>query len=376
MNKERVGILSIHYGVNFGSALQAIALSRYLKENYNFDKVDVINYIPERFRRITRLKNLTGRGGAQFIHGLVRMYRFEKTNNKYISYLSKNTSVSKPIYTMNAAKIMFGDYKYLIAGSDQIWNIYMADYSEAFFLPWKGTAKKISYAASLGAVNKIDDTNAENIKKWLKDFNMVSVREDSGANTLEKLTDKKIQVTLDPTLLLSTSDWNRITGVRMINKPYIFYYSWAYPDEKMNELVHRFAKEKNLEVYVINSSRWYKYRPEKFEFTLYNESGPIVFLNLMKYAEYVFVQSFHGTVFANIFQKRFFFLNEKESGEIDFRSRNLIELLHEEKQVVHSWDDVVRALTSNIEYSNDEFLDKLDKSYQFLDKAILEKENE
>ena len=29
-----------------------------------------------------------------------------------------------------------------------------------------------------------------------------------------------------------------------------------------------------------------------------------------------------------------------------------------------------------IEYSNDEFLDKLDKSYQFLDKAILEKENE
>ena len=85
---------------------------------------------------------------------------------------------------------------------------------------------------------------------------------------------------------------------------------------------------------------------------------------------------FHGTVFANIFQKRFFFLNEKESGEIDFRSRNLIELLHEEKQVVHSWDDVVRALTSNIEYSNDEFLDKLDKSYQFLDKAILEKENE
>ena len=27
-------------------------------------------------------------------------------------------------------------------------------------------------------------------------------------------------------------------------------------------------------------------------------------------------------------------------------------------------------------FRNDEFLDKLDKSYQFLDKAILEKENE
>ena len=38
MGKERIGIISIHYGVNFGSALQAIALSRYLKENYKFEK--------------------------------------------------------------------------------------------------------------------------------------------------------------------------------------------------------------------------------------------------------------------------------------------------------------------------------------------------
>ena len=348
---------------NCGSLLQAYALQEVIKNRYDC-KVEILNLetdqskeiyelFPKKFYKHPKkslftlkfLKSIKRQklGYAQFRSKYLNLTEIKYKNSEELSKIEKN-------------------YDILIAGSDQIWNIYMADYSEAFFLPWKGTAKKISYA--------------ENIKKWLKDFNMVSVREDSGANTLEKLTDKKIQVTLDPTLLLSTSDWNRITGVRMINKPYIFYYSWAYPDEKMNELVHRFAKEKNLEVYVINSSRWYKYRPEKFEFTLYNESGPIVFLNLMKYAEYVFVQSFHGTVFANIFQKRFFFLNKKESGEIDFRSRNLIELLHEEKQVVHSWDDVVRALTSNIEYSNDEFLDKLDKSYQFLDKAILEKENE
>ena len=373
----KIGILTLSASDNCGSLLQAYALQEVIKNRYDC-KVEILNLetdqskeiyelFPKKFYKHPKkslftlkfLKSIKRQklGYAQFRSKYLNLTEIKYKNSEELSKIEKN-------------------YDILIAGSDQIWNIYMADYSEAFFLPWKGTAKKISYAASLGAVNKIDDTNAENIKKWLKDFNMVSVREDSGANTLEKLTDKKIQVTLDPTLLLSTSDWNRITGVRMINKPYIFYYSWAYPDEKMNEVVHRFAKEKNLEVYVINSSRWYKYRPEKFEFTLYNESGPIVFLNLMKYAEYVFVQSFHGTVFANIFQKRFFFLNEKESGEIDFRSRNLIELLHEEKQVVHSWDDVVRALTSNIEYSNDEFLDKLDKSYQFLDKAILEKENE
>lgn len=373
----KIGILTLSASDNCGSLLQAYALQEVIKNRYDC-KVEILNLetdqskeiyelFPKKFYKHPKKSLFT----LRFLKSIKRQkIGYTQFRSKYLNLTEKNYKNSEELSKIDK------DYNILIAGSDQIWNIYMADYDEAFFLPWKGTAKKISYAASLGAMNKIDDINAENIKKWLKDFNMVSVREDSGANTLEKLTDKKIQVTLDPTLLLSISDWNKITGVRMINKPYIFYYSWAYPDEKMNELVHRFAKEKNLEVYVINSSRWYKYRPEKFEFTLYNESGPIVFLNLMKYAEYVFVQSFHGTVFANIFQKRFFFLNEKESGEIDFRSRNLIELLHEEKQVVHSWDDVVRALTSNIEYSNDEFLDKLDKSYQFLDKAILEKENE
>ena len=261
----KIGILTLSASDNCGSLLQAYALQEVIKNRYDC-KVEILNLetdqskeiyelFPKKFYKHPKkslftlkfLKSIKRQklGYAQFRSKYLNLTEIKYKNSEELSKIEKN-------------------YDILIAGSDQIWNIYMADYSEAFFLPWKGTAKKISYAASLGAVNKIDDTKAENIKKWLKDFNMVSVREDSGANTLEKLTDKKIQVTLDPTLLLSTSDWNRITGVRMINKPYIFYYSWAYPDEKMNELVHRFAKEKNLEVYVINSSRWYKYRPEKF----------------------------------------------------------------------------------------------------------------
>ena len=45
MSKEKIGIISIHYGVNFGSALQAIALSRYLKDTFEYESVDVINYL-------------------------------------------------------------------------------------------------------------------------------------------------------------------------------------------------------------------------------------------------------------------------------------------------------------------------------------------
>lgn len=187
----KIGILTLSASDNCGSLLQAYALQEVIKNRYDC-KVEILNLetdqskeiyelFPKKFYKHPKkslftlkfLKSIKRQklGYAQFRSKYLNLTEIKYKNSEELSKIEKN-------------------YDILIAGSDQIWNIYMADYSEAFFLPWKGTAKKISYAASLGAVNKIDDTNAENIKKWLKDFNMVSVREDSGANTLEKLTDK------------------------------------------------------------------------------------------------------------------------------------------------------------------------------------------
>ena len=182
MRKEKVGIISIHYGVNFGSALQAIALSQYLKQNFEFECVDVINYIPKRFKRINRLKNISGHGAKYFMHGLIRMSRFEKTNKKYISYLKENISVSKPIYSMREAKAEFGDYDYLIAGSDQIWNSeYNQGIDEMYYLGFASeNTTKIAYAASCGK-EEYSDTDWDKIRKLLETFSAISLREKSSA---------------------------------------------------------------------------------------------------------------------------------------------------------------------------------------------------
>ncbi len=62
-------------------------------------------------------------GYAQFRSKYLNLTEIKYKNSEELSKIEKN-------------------YDILIAGSDQIWNIYMADYSEAFFLPWKGTAKR------------------------------------------------------------------------------------------------------------------------------------------------------------------------------------------------------------------------------------------
>ena len=95
-----------------------------------------------------------------FFYGLVRMYRFEKTNRKYVSYLKENTSVSKPnLFHEGKQKTEFGDYGNLIAGSDQIWNSeYNQGIDEMYYLGFasEGTTK-IAYAASCGKEEYLDE---------------------------------------------------------------------------------------------------------------------------------------------------------------------------------------------------------------------------
>lgn len=91
---KKVGIISIHYGVNFGSSLQAIALSNYIKETNANIFVEVINYIPERFRLAKRLFSLRGGFFSDIIRGLVRLIRFERVNRKYVAFIKANTKES------------------------------------------------------------------------------------------------------------------------------------------------------------------------------------------------------------------------------------------------------------------------------------------
>ena len=88
MRKEKVGIISIHYGVNFGSALQAIALSQYLNRILNLNALMLLIIFRNDSKELNRLKNISGHGAKYFMHGLIRMSRFEKTNKK-IYILSK-----------------------------------------------------------------------------------------------------------------------------------------------------------------------------------------------------------------------------------------------------------------------------------------------
>lgn len=253
MRKEKVGIISIHYGVNFGSALQAIALSQYLKQNFEFERVDVINYIPKRFKRINRLKNISGYGAKYFMHGLIRMSRFEKTNKKYISYLKENTSVSKPIYSMEKAKTEFGDYDYLIAGSDQIWNSeYNQGIDAMYYLGFASeNTTKIAYAASCGK-EEYSNEDWNKICKLLEGFSAISLREKSSAKIMDEHGIRNCKFVLDPTFLFSRAQWkNYEKEVVGCPEKYLLIYFLDTRGEDIVKLAKKIAVAKGLHTVLI-----------------------------------------------------------------------------------------------------------------------------
>lgn len=368
----KVGIITLSASDNCGSLLQTYALQQVIEERYECE-VDIINFKSQQSEQVYALfPNNFYLHPKKTLFTLMNFKSIKKQKKDYQDFRNNYLNLTEKVFgTIESLNSLEGYYDILITGSDQVWNINMTDYSDAFFIPWDNKANKIAYAASLGSIKSIEDQRIEKYKKMIDNFSSISIREETGKKIIEVLTDKRINVTADPTLLLSTEKWDKLAGKRKIKEPYIFYYSWSYPDEEMNRLVERFALEKSIQVIVINSSRWYKYRPEKFKFKLHDESGPIAFLNLMKYAEYVFVQSFHGIIFANLLKKRFFYLNEKESNQVDFRIKGIISLFHEEEQIVHTLDGISSAMQSDLKYSSVEYKQLIKKSFEFLDQSFL-----
>lgn len=218
-------------------------------------------------------------------------------------------------------------YNQIVVGSDQVWNVRMFDFDDAYFLQgYKG--KKISYAASLGGnENEGIPEKLTFFRDAIQEFKYVSTREPKGMSMLKSFVEKPVSLCIDPTLLIDRKVWDNLAGERLLKENYIFFYSYNYGDDQLNLLVQKCSERLNLPVYVINASRWISKSPVDFRFKLYEQGGPQAFLNLMRYASYTFAQSLHGSIFATVFRTKFWFLSNRESDELDPRSENILSLL-------------------------------------------------
>ena len=167
-------------------------------------------------------------------------------------------------------------------------------------------------------------------KEYLSRIEYISVREKAGAKIVETVSEKKAEVVADPTLLLTKSEWDRlIPDRRIVDKPYIFcYFLGENPSHRI--IAEEFSEKIGLPIVCTPFLDRYVKSDEKFgDMQLFN-IGPDNFVNLIRHAEYVLTDSFHGSVFSIINHKQFVTFNrfnDNNQNSRNSRIDNLCELL-------------------------------------------------
>lgn len=312
----KIGIITFHASHNCGSMLQAYALCKVLRDEYHQD-AELIDFSNSGSRQMYSLWNnkMFYRSGRPIMNVLKtnvsNLFHYKAVKSvmeNYEDFSSKYLPKSKGTYkNTKQLKGIEQNYDMLISGGDQVWNICCTDADDAYFLSFAHNVKKTAYSPSLGAMNILKYAkNPDKYRKYLLDYDFLSVRELNGQKWLKELVGEEVPIVPDPTLLLSADEWCKVLPVPQIEGKYIFNYAFSYGNEENNRILEQISDKYNLPVYIIDAKSYYRYNLEKkYGFKLYKQSGPLAFLGLMKNAELVLTQSFHGSLFAAKFNRCF-----------------------------------------------------------------------
>ena len=309
----KIGILSYHNSVNYGAVLQIFALKTTLEKLGA--EVSVVNYeaISSEYS-VFSFKNAMSTNG--FTKGLVKYIYYKIIAKKHINIKKENFEKFTENYFNLSQKYKsiddfekLNDYDVIICGSDQIWNPEITNgFDPMLFCNFNSNKiKKYSYAASVGDVKII--SSLEKKKEFLrliKNFDQIAVRETELAEFITENTSVNPLVTLDPTLLLNAEEYDKVEDNRNVKKDYILIYQLArYP--KTMEVAKQLAKDNNLKIIEIINNPYVKSKNSLMELS----ASPGEFVNLMKNANYIITNSFHGTVFSIIFKKNFYTISSR-----------------------------------------------------------------
>ena len=314
----KVGILTILNVNNYGAELQCCALYRKLQQ-LGYD-AEVINYlfgihpehvfdgekrtVPIPLKQLIKVKLLpVVQNMFCMFHQKNKRLRNKRFDEFHAKYNHLTSTVYPSVKSLYEAKF---NYDVLCIGSDQVWN-YMKGYSlEPFFACFdKNNTKKITYASSIG-LSSLSVEAEQVFKKELANFAYISVREQQASEILEKLLNRKIDVVLDPTLILNKQEWIEVAKYDMCPKEkyLLVYIVTIKPCDYVLTLARHIAKRRNLKIVRICRDAYPEHSGSDVEEIL--TAGPSDFVGLFSKAEFVVTNSFHGTVFSINFSKPFY----------------------------------------------------------------------
>lgn len=359
MSQLKSYTITCHRPLNYGAVLQSYALNTKLKQ-LGLD-AKVIDYYPDYYKISS--KKLHIRIIRYFLRlpdWIIGNKRFGKFIDDYIPLSSKTY---KNIEELNE-NIPIADFYF--AGSDQIWNCdeLFNGKDDAFFLTFAPKkTKKISYAASL-AMPEIPVEQVDRYTKLIQDFDSISIREKDGVDLVEGLGIKNVQHVLDPVFLLKSKDWDVIVDSSSFEptEKYVLIYGFKR-QKNLYQYARKLGSELGIKVYAINTNiEDYFLDIDKY----FWNASPETFVKLIKNAECVVTNSFHGLSFSIIYNKPFHLFSR--SGKANSRMLSLLKNLNLSDRIVES--DDLKSNDFEFDFANKIIEEKRKESINFIKGSI------
>ena len=340
----KIGIVTFFRVANYGAMLQANALRRFLESMGH--EVVFISHPRVVATKMPLWRVFVSRG----LKGVkIKLKNYVRHS---ITDFAATFPQTKLCRTIDEVRQATADCDAFIVGSDQMWNPMWCSgrHLPLVMLNFAPEGKpRIAYAASFGTTVWREDQNAKQAGELLRKFAKISVREESGvklANELSWRTDA-VQM-LDPTLLHSADFYRKIiadAGVEIPkhNCPTIFRYMLdEWDDASASQKAFEFVKGK-LNLKETDSDRIPVrglLAPLCKHLGVTAKVSVPVWLSKIAASDFVFTNSFHGTVFAILFHKPFvtLLLRGRMSG-MNERVLSLLKKLGLESRAAYA-DDV------------------------------------
>ena len=334
-----IGLVTCYFHHNYGSMLQAYATEMIMQQmGLPFQTIACkapINYMKEN-KLLYIIKKLLIADWKMRL-GKMKIEREKKNNpvfaknwavrNKAFDDFA-NTFFHVSPYCKNREELtkMAENYSAFLVGSDQLWRTDSVEHGY-YTLEWvPDDIRKIAYSTSIG-VKEVPWFQVAKNKRFMNRFDYIALREQSACDLVYKLTGRKVQVVLDPTLLFTGKQWMNIQQEEpLTDGKYIFCYLLGNNPEQ-REFIKQVKAKTGYKIVALQHLDEYIPSDEGFA----DEApyvGPREFLNYIRNAEYIFTDSFHCSVFSILYKKNFFTFSRFAEGAKQSTNTRIDNLLH------------------------------------------------
>lgn len=333
MNDKKIGLAVCYDTKNFGSQLQVLATIKkieslgYGTEIIRYKKKMTPAFVMQTIPRLFNVSFIKAKLRAKKRRTTIQQYpeiakNVSVRNKRFDQFVQKYFTNLSGVYSgwENLVKESNQAYDAFLCGSDQLWlpnNLGSHFYTLEFAADDK---KKISYATSFG-VSSIPKRQSKGTARFLERFQFLSTRELAGQKIIEDLTGKTASVVCDPTLLFDAEEWMNIIPDRtVLPEKYVFCY-FLGTNEEHRKAANLFREQTGYKLVTCPFLDNFVETDRTFGDYQMFDMDAADFVNLIRHAEYILTDSFHGSVFSILNHKKFMTFNRFAAGTNSRNSR-------------------------------------------------------